>query len=158
MGTFKRLVASLAALATVFSVTAYAEESGTASASAPPTVAAQSAILINADTRRILYEKNDHQKMYPASMTKMLTAMVLLDNMAVDETITIDYSINEVPLDSSRAGVYVGDVVTVENVIRGLIIPSGNDIANAAASAVAKKNLGENITFEEAEKYFTGRV
>lgn len=156
MGTFKRLVASLVALATVFSVTAYAEESGTASAAAPPTVAAQSAILINADTGRILYEKNDHQKMYPASMTKMLTAMVLLDNMDVDETITIDYSINEVPLDSSRAGVYVGDVVTVENVVRGLIIPSGNDIANAAASAVAKKNLGENITFEEAEKYFTG--
>ena len=75
MGTFKRLVASLAALATVFSVTAYAAESGTASASAPPTVAAQRAILINADTGRILYEKNDHQKMYPAILSRRTIAV-----------------------------------------------------------------------------------
>lgn len=156
MRSFKRFIALLVAAVTAFSVTAFADETETAAASAPPTVAAQSAILINADTGRVLYEKNDHEKMYPASMTKLLTAMVVLDNMSVDETITIDYSINEIPLDSSRAGVYVGDVFTVENVIRGLIIPSGNDIANAAASAVAKKNLGNDITFEEAEKYFTG--
>ncbi len=155
MKSFKRFVAALVVAVTAFSATVYAEENETNVVSSPPSVAAQSAILINADTGRILYEKNDHERMYPASMTKMLTAMVLLDNMAVDETITVDYSINEVPLDSSRAGVYVGDVITVENVIRGLIIPSGNDIANAAASAVAKKNLGNSITFEEAEKYFT---
>ena len=147
MKLIKKLTALLAVLA--LSVTAYAAEP------AAPDTTAKSAILINADTGRILYEKNDHEKMYPASMTKMLTAMVVLDNMDINDTITVDSSINEVPWDSSKAGIAVGEVITVENVIRGLIIPSGNDIANAAASAVAKRALGSNITYAEAEKYFT---
>ena len=154
MRSFKRFLAVLLAAVSILSVTAYAEDGE--NTSSPPTVAATSAILINADTGRVLYEKNDHAKMYPASMTKLLTAMVVLDNMAIDETITVDYSIDEIPLDSSRAGVLAGEVLTVENVIRGLIIPSGNDIANAAASAVAKKALGNGISFDEAEAYFTG--
>ncbi|MCD8037386.1 MAG: D-alanyl-D-alanine carboxypeptidase [Clostridiales bacterium] len=153
MKIIKRLIAIMltaATIASVFSITALADTSSA------PDVTATSAILINADTGRILYEKNDHAKMYPASMTKMLTAMVVLDNMDITETITVDSSINEIPWDSSRAGVAVGEVLTVENVIRGLIIPSGNDIANAAASAVAKKNLGSDITYNEAMDYFVG--
>ncbi len=150
MKILKRLISLTAIAVTALSATAFAD-----TPTAPDT-AARSAILINADTGRILYEKNDHEKMYPASMTKMLTAMVVLDNMDITETITVDYSINEIPWDSSRAGVKVGEVLTVENVIRGLIIPSGNDIANAAASAVAKKNLGSGITYNEAMEYFAG--
>ena len=149
MKLFKRVVAVTAAILSMCSFSVQAETVS------PPETKAESAILINADTGRILYEKNSHEKMYPASMTKMLTAMVLLDNMDIDEMITVDYSINEIPLDSSKAGIAVGEVITVENVIRGLIIPSGNDIANAAASAVAKKALGNNISYDEAEKYFT---
>jgi len=124
-------------------------------ADAPQTVA-ESAILINADTGRILYEKNDHQKMYPASMTKMLTAMVVLDNFDPNDAIKVDGSINYVPLDSSKAGLKIGEVLTVENVIRGLIIPSGNDVATAVASAVAKKALGEDISYEKGQEYFIG--
>lgn len=150
MRFLKRLAALTVAALTAVSVTVFAD-----TPKAPDTTA-KSAILINADTGRILYEKNDHEKMYPASMTKMLTAMVVLDNMDIDETIKVDYSINEIPWDSSKAGIAVGEVLTVENVIRGLIIPSGNDIANAAASAVAKKNLGNGISYAEAEEYFTG--
>ena len=146
MKIFKRIVAVTAAALSLCSFSVHAETLKT------PEIKAKSAILINADTGRILYEKNSHEKiryrrcaMYPASMTKMLTAMVVLDNMEADETIKVDYSINEVPLDSSKAGIAVGEIITVENVVRGLIIPSGNDIANAAASAVAKKALGDDI-------------
>ena len=149
MKSFKRLMAAVMAISAALTVSASAQTPKA------PDVFAKSAILINADTGRVLYEKNDHAKMYPASMTKMLTAMVLLDNMDVNDTIKVDSSVNEVPWDSSKAGVAVGEVLTVENVIKGLIIPSGNDIANAAASAVAKKALGNNITYSEAEKYFT---
>ena len=156
MRTLKRILAALMVVLSVFSVTAFAEEDGEGVSASPPSVTATSAILINQDTGRVLFAKNEHQKMYPASMTKLLTAMVMLDNMSPEDTITVDYSIDEIPLDSSRAGVYAGDVITVENVIRGLIIPSGNDIANAAASAVAKKALGNGISFDEAEEYFTG--
>ncbi|MDD5946154.1 MAG: D-alanyl-D-alanine carboxypeptidase, partial [Clostridia bacterium] len=97
MKLIKKLTALLAVLA--LSATAYAAEP------ASPDTTAKSAILINADTGRILYEKNDHEKMYPASMTKMLTAMVVLDNMDINDTITVDSSINEVPWDSSKAGI-----------------------------------------------------
>ena len=89
-------------------------------------------------------------------MTKMLTSMVVLDNMDLNETITVDSSINEIPWDSSVAGLEYGEVMTVENLIRGLIIPSGNDVAAAAASAVAKKNLGKEVSYSEAEQYFAG--
>lgn len=147
----KKIIAvliTLTAVASVAPVSAFAAEE--------PQIAAASAVLINADTGRVLYEKNDHQKMYPASMTKILTAMVVLDNMGVNDTVKVDNSVNEVPWDSSKAGLKVGEVLTVDNVIRGLIIPSGNDVATATASAVAKKVLGDNITYAKAEEYFTG--
>ena len=162
MKLFKKLTALVMAFATAFSVTAFAEPSSDEISSsesammAVPEINAASAILVNADTGRILYEKNSKAKMYPASLTKILTAMVVLDNMEPDETIKTDYSVNIVPLDSSRAGVKVYEVLTVENVIRGLIIPSGNDIAVAAAVAVTEKNLGKQVEYEEAEEYFTG--
>ncbi len=151
MKCFKRYIAVLLSLVTILSVAPM-----TAFAADEPQTAAKSAILINADTGRVLYEKNDHQKMYPASMTKMLTAMVVLDNMDPSDTIKVDGSINNVPLDSSKAGLQIGEVLTVENVIRGLIIPSGNDVATAVASAVAKKALGDDISYEKGEEYFVG--
>ncbi|MEA4973379.1 MAG: D-alanyl-D-alanine carboxypeptidase family protein [Candidatus Metalachnospira sp.] len=151
MKSFKRFIAILLTLAAVLSVVPM-----TAFASDVPQTVAESAVLINADTGRVLYEKNDRQKMYPASMTKMLTAMVVLDNMESNDTIKVDSSTNEVPWDSSKAGLKVGEVLTVENAIRGLIIPSGNDVATVVASAVAKKALGDDITYTKAEEYFTG--
>lgn len=147
---FRKMVAALVMLTTVIS---FAPSS--AFAAEQPQTAAASAVLINADTGRVLYEKNDHEKMYPASMTKMLTAMVVLDHMDINDTIEVDNSVNEVPWDSSKAGLKVGEILTIDNVIRGLIIPSGNDVATVVASAVAKKELGDHITYAEAEKYFT---
>ena len=126
MKILKKAVAMALMLAALVASTAFA-------ATDTPNVNAASAVLINADTGRVLYEKNSHQKMYPASMTKMLTSMVVLDNMDLNETITVDSSINEIPWDSSVAGLEYGEVMTVENLIRCLIIPSGNDVAAAAA-------------------------
>ena len=72
MKIFKRIVAVTAAALSLCSFSVHAETLKT------PEIKAKSAILINADTGRILYEKNSHEKLYPASMTKMLTAMVYL--------------------------------------------------------------------------------
>ncbi|GFI61231.1 D-alanyl-D-alanine carboxypeptidase DacF [Clostridiales bacterium] len=150
MKSIKKLIIAIVMIATAFSCTVYAETPP------PPETVAKSAILLNADTGRILYEKNDHARMFPASMTKLLTAMVLLDHMELDELIKVDSSINFVPWDSSRAGIEEGEIFTVETAIRGLIIPSGNDIGNVVASAVAKKDLGNDVSYKEAEKYFAG--
>lgn len=122
-----------------------------------PDVSAKTAILVEKSTGTILFEKNAKEKMYPASMTKMITALVTMDHFKPDELITVGSEINEVSLDSSKAGHIVGETITVKNLIRGLIIPSGNDSANVLAAAVAKKvKDNEDLTFSESQEIFAG--
>ncbi len=129
----------------------------TAFAVTEPTVTAESAILLEATTGKVIYKKDIHKKMYPASMTKILTALVTLDYFNPDALITVGEEINEVTLDSSKAGHEKGETLSVENLIRGLIIPSGNDSANVLAAAVAKKvKNDESLSYEACEKIFTG--
>ncbi len=124
-------------------------------ASQAPEVTAEAAILMEPTTGKIIYNKNIHKKMYPASMTKILTALVVLDHFSPDALITVGTEINEVSLDSSKAGHKLGETLTVENLIRGLMIPSGNDSANVLAAAVAKKvENSTDMTYPECEKVF----
>ncbi|KXL53180.1 D-alanyl-D-alanine carboxypeptidase DacA precursor [Anaerotignum neopropionicum] len=120
-----------------------------------PEVTAQTAILVEPSSGTILFEKGAKEKMYPASTTKMITALVTMDYFKEDELITIGSEINEVSLDSSKAGHIVGETITIKNLIRGLIIPSGNDTANVLAAAVAKRvQSNDNLTFAESQKIF----
>ncbi|MFV0313720.1 MAG: hypothetical protein ACK5I7_01315, partial [Anaerotignum sp.] len=80
-----------------------------------PTIQAKSAILVEQSTGTILFDKAAKEKMYPASMTKMLTALVVLDYLEPDELITVGSEINEVTLDSSKAGHIAGETLTVKN-------------------------------------------
>ena len=121
-----------------------------------PDVTASAAILIEESTGTILYEKNADQKMYPASMTKVVTALVAMDYFKPEELIKVGTEINEVSLDSSKAGHQLGETLTMENAIRGLIIPSGNDSANVIAAAVAKRvKNDEDLSFSQCEVVFT---
>lgn len=120
-----------------------------------PAVTAGAAILIEPETGTILYEKNAKDKMYPASMTKIMTALVTMDYLKPEEKIVVGTEVNEISLDSSKAGHKAGETVTVENVLRGLLIPSGNDSANVLASAVAKKVKNDtNMNFAKCEAIF----
>ncbi|KAF5051088.1 D-alanyl-D-alanine carboxypeptidase [anaerobic digester metagenome] len=122
-----------------------------------PTITAGTAILIEQSTGTILFDKNSKDKMYPASMTKMVTALVVMDYFKPEELITVGTEINEVSLDSSKAGHVNGETLTVKNLIRGLIIPSGNDSANVLASAVAKRvKNNQNLSFAECQDIFAG--
>ncbi len=121
-----------------------------------PELTASAAILIEESTGTILYEKNADQKMYPASMTKVLTALVALDHFKPEELIKVGTEINEISLDSSKAGHIVGETLTMKNAIRGLIIPSGNDSANVIAAAVARRaENNDNLSFSQCEAVFT---
>lgn len=114
-----------------------------------------SAILVEASTGKVLYSKNADAKMYPASMTKLMTSLVLLDYFKDDDIITVGSEINEVSLDSSKAGHVKGESLKVENLIRGLLMPSGNDSAVVAATAVAKKvENNDSLSEPECEKVF----
>ncbi len=121
-----------------------------------PEIKAATGILIEPESGTILYEKNMQEKMYPASMTKIMTALVVLDYFKADDLITVGTEINEITLDSSKAGHKVGETLTVQNLLRGILIPSGNDSANVLAAAVARKAKdNENLSFSRCETVFT---
>lgn len=133
MKKLSRLFALVLAFLMLFNTVALAETV------LEPTVSAKNAVLYNPDEDTVLYSKNMDAKMYPASMTKILTAMIVLEYFEPTDLITVGTEINEVSLDSSKAGHILGETLSIETVIRGLIIPSGNDTSVVAAAAVAKK-------------------
>ncbi len=120
-----------------------------------PSVSAQTAILTEASTGKILFEKDAEAKIYPASMTKVLTALVAVEYFEPDDVIVVGREINEVSLDSSKAGHVVGESITFRNLVRGLMIPSGNDSAEVVACAVARKAQNDDsLSVAECQTVF----
>ncbi len=120
-----------------------------------PSINAVSAIMVDQKTGRVLYEKNADEKLYPASMTKVLTSLLSIEYIKPDEVIKVGTEINYVPWDSSLAGLEVGQSISGKNLIRGLIIPSGNEAANTVAYEVVKRKTGDlNISYPDAELQF----
>lgn len=106
-----------------------------------PAIGARSAILMEMNTRTILYAKNIHEKNYPASTTKILTCLLAMQNCTLDETVTFSYdSIHDVPLDGSKLGeVNEDDTLTMEQALYCILVQSANEVANAVGEHVAKK-------------------
>lgn len=111
-----------------------------------PQVLAESAILMEAGTGTILYEKNATAAMYPASTTKTLTALLTVENCKMSDTVTISRNaLYDVPSDSSlMGGLSVGDKLSVEVCMYGLMLSSGNEISYA---------LGEHVAGGELSKF-----
>lgn len=93
----------------------------------------RTAILVDMDTGRVLFDKDSAKKMYPASTTKMMTLLVALESIGMDKWITVPEAAARVPKDSSLVPVYPGEKMTAGDLMLGLIIRSGNDAANALA-------------------------
>ncbi len=121
----------------------------------PPVTTGEAYVLFDQDSGRVLLSKNPDAKMYPASLTKLLTAFVAVDYIEKDELIVIGDEVNTVPWDSSLAGHKPNESITFENLLRGLLLPSGNDSATVIALEVARRETGnKNITLDEALKVF----
>jgi len=126
-----------------------------------PELHAQGAILMEATTGRVLFGKNEHEIMYPASMTKLLTAMIALEYLQTyiypPQAISVGMEIRDLPPLSSRAGAVMNETIRAHNLIRLLMIPSGNEIAMTIAQNVAQIYTGRSILpWLEAEAYFAG--
>lgn len=102
---------------------------------------AKAAVLIDADTGEILYYKNPVITMFPASTAKLLTSLVALMWCELDEQVTIGDEISMIASDSTKAGLRKGQVLTVHNLLEGMLLPSGNDAAYAIAAYVGRKSL-----------------
>lgn len=101
---------------------------------------------MDAESGNILYEKNGYAKIYPASTTKVLTAILVLENLPLDEKIVASKNaINSVPLESSVMGIKKEEIFSVENLLYGLLLSSGNDAAIVLAESVSG-NVNDFVT------------
>lgn len=105
----------------------------------PGAVDASEAILMDADTGNLLYEKNAEDPVAMASTTKIMTALIAIQSGKLDQVVTIgqDAYDNAVLNDGSRAGLVVGDKIKLQDLLYGLMLPSGDDAAVAIADAIA---------------------
>lgn len=102
-----------------------------------PMIGAEAAILMEPDTGTILYAKNIHEELYPASTTKLMTGLLALENSSMDDIVTFSYdSIHNIESTSSRIGIDVGEQLTMEQCLYGLLLGSANEVAYAIAEHV----------------------
>lgn len=101
-------------------------------------VTAESAILVEVSTGRIIYEKNSTKQMYPASTTKMMTAILVIENCDLQETVTIsETALQNIPIGYVTCDLSVGEELSVNDLLYALMLPSANDAAFALAEHVA---------------------
>lgn len=98
-----------------------------------------SAILIHANTGTVLFEKDAHTKRYPASTTKIMTAILVLEakNDLLEKATVSNTAIAPISNIYSHASLQVGEQLTLEQLLNVLLIPSANDAANVLAEHIA---------------------
>ena len=105
-----------------------------------PVIAAQEVTLVNLDTGRFLWQSNARGARAPASLTKIFTAMVAVDLIGMNTTVTVPASISQLPADSTFMGLTAGERLTVRELLDGVFLNSGNDAAETLASAVTSRS------------------
>lgn len=101
----------------------------------PPTLNSEGATLMDATTGQVLYSKNGDTPYFPASITKVLTALVVLENTKLDDKVTVGQ--NPPSADGTSVGIKTGEIFTVRELLLGLLLESGNDCAEALAEHVS---------------------
>ena len=95
-------------------------------------------IVMDANTGVVLYGKNIHETYSPASITKVLTSLIVLEHCSLDETVTFsENAVYNVESNSSSAGYDTGDIASVKDCLYALLLKSANEAANALAEHVA---------------------
>lgn len=98
-------------------------------------ISAKAAVVISADTGEILFEKNSNEKLPMASTTKIMTTLICLESGNLDEPFVVDS--DAIHVEGSSMGLQEGDIVTKYALCCGMLLPSGNDAANATAVKLA---------------------
>lgn len=120
-----------------------------------PELEAEGAILIDRDTGKVLYAHNIDQPFYPASTTKILTALLAIENGNMEDVVTVSNEANLVERDGTIAGLDLGEEIDLEKLIYGLMLPSGNDAAYTIAVYIARKVTNNpDMPMNEAIDYF----
>jgi len=108
-----------------------------------PDILAKAALLIDLETGAVAYGKNEHQELYPASLTKIMTALLVLEavdagKLSMDQELTASSSaLSGLPYDGSNAGIKVGEIMSVRNLLYCMLVVSANEACNILAEAVS---------------------
>jgi len=105
-----------------------------APASTGPEIVGDAAVVINSNNGQTLFEKNPHKRMYPASTTKTLTAIIALENCNLNDLVTV--SNDACNVEGSAIGLHEGEKITMEDLLYALMLNSGNDTAIVIANHV----------------------
>ena len=102
-----------------------------------PQISSGAAILIDNATNKVLYDKNGNERMFPASTTKIVTAILVLENCDLDEIVAASYdSLMSIPEGYVTAEIQGEEQFTVEQLLEMLLVHSANDAANVLAEYV----------------------
>lgn len=139
---------------TTTSDTTEPEKTSANPASADLTLTAESAILMDATTGKILYEKNSRTKQYPASITKLMTILLALEHGDLKDEITFSHdAVFSIEPGSAHIAIQEGEILTLEQVLYGIMLRSANECANAAAEYVdgSMEKFAEHMTAKAKE-------
>lgn len=98
-----------------------------------PAIDSATAAVMDIDTGTFLYSKGATEKMYPASITKIMTALLVVENCDLDDEITFSEIVYDLEEGSSHLGIQPGEKMRLEDAVYGLMLASANDIANGIA-------------------------
>ena len=136
----KRFLPVLMALSMILpTFAAFAEEvtPETTANQSSPAIVAETAILMDAASGEILYEKNADQKMYPASITKLMTILLALEHGKLTDKITFSHdAVYSIEPGSAHIAIQEGETLTLEQVLRAIILRSANEASNGVAEYV----------------------
>lgn len=102
------------------------------------TIYSEGAVLIDADTGAILYGKNENEKLYPASTTKIITAILAIENCKLTDKITASYNaVMSIPVGYSNAAIQPGEALTVQELLDMFLIQSANEVGYIFAEHIS---------------------
>lgn len=110
-----------------------------------PSVASEAAILIEANSGQVLYDKNSQSQMYPASVTKIATAIYAIETGDLNDIVTISNNASARNVEGTTVFLEEGEEVSLKKLIQGLLINSGND----AGVAIAEHLSGSEEQFSK---------
>ncbi|MCL5110055.1 MAG: serine hydrolase [Chloroflexi bacterium] len=115
-----------------------------AAPAAAPSINADGVCVIDGASGAVVYSENPHKRFPMASVTKVMTAVLAIEKSDIKQKVVVDVSWDEIP-DSSIMGLDLMEELTIEQLLYGLMLPSGNDAARAIARSIA----GDDYRFAE---------
>ena len=123
----------------------------------PPPISADAVFVSDISTGTELFAQNAEEPLPPASLTKIVSALVVLERANLEDTIEIQ-EVDLVSAEESQVGLMAGDRLSVRDLLRGMLIPSGNDVTLALARHVGASTIGEGAPAEDAVAEFVSMM